>query len=124
MRPGKPTILADVAGRPVWGLPGHVASAMVVFAVLVRPQLEHLGGAAARAPVLVSATLDRNIASAHGRQEFVRVRLTEDGGGYRAEPVPGRSGLVRTMVGADGLVEVGRDVEGLDEGSVVRVELF
>ena len=78
----------------------------------------------ARAPFLVSATLDRNVASAHGRREFVRVRLFEDDGGYRAAPVPGRSGLVRTMVGADGLVEIGRDVEGLDEGSLVRVELI
>ncbi|MEN8149103.1 MAG: gephyrin-like molybdotransferase Glp [Planctomycetota bacterium] len=124
MRPGKPTILADVAGRPVWGLPGHVASAMVVFSVLVRPQIEHLGGATRRRSVLVPATLTRNLASAHGRREFVRVRLRERDGTLRAEPVPGRSGLVRTMVGADGLIEIGRDVEGLFEGSVVRVELF
>jgi len=45
IKPGKPTILADVGGKAFWGLPGHVASAMVVFHILVRRQLEHIAGA-------------------------------------------------------------------------------
>ena len=124
MKPGKPTILADVGGKAFWGLPGHVASAMVVFQKLVRPQLLHLGGANVTRGVRVPARLMRNVASAHGRRDFIRVRLVDEDGGYGAEPVLGRSGLVRTMVQADGLVEIGRDVEGLDDGALVRVELF
>ena len=59
-----------------------------------------------------------------GRREFLRVRLEDRGGRLTAVPIPGRSGLIRTMVRADGLVEVGRDTEGLDEGVEVLVEML
>jgi molybdopterin molybdotransferase len=56
----------------------------------------------------------------HGRTDFVRVRLRGD----EASPVLGRSGLIRTMVEADGLVEIPRDSEGLDAGAAVEVRLL
>jgi molybdopterin molybdotransferase len=124
VKPGKPTILADVGGKAFWGLPGHIASAMVVFNVLVRGQVERLAGARPRPAVRVPAVLSRNVASAHGRRDFVRVRLEERDGGLAAIPLLGKSGLIRTMVGADGLLEIDRDTEGLDAGSEVRVELL
>ncbi len=122
--PGKPTILARVGNKPVWGLPGHITSAMVVFHRVVRPFVEHACGIAGRGdfrqPVL-RAMLSRNIASAQGRIDFVRVRLTETGNGLTAEPVLGKSGLINTMVAADGLIEIGMNTEGLMRGSVVAV---
>jgi molybdopterin molybdotransferase len=123
IKPGKPTILASVGGKAFWGLPGHVASAMIVFHVLVRPHLQHVAGARP-APVLrLPARLARNVASVHGRRDFLRVRLEDrDDGPPVAHPVLGKSGLIRTMVEADGLVEIGRDVEGLDAGAEVLVE--
>jgi molybdopterin molybdotransferase len=126
VRPGKPTLLARAGRKPVWGLPGQVTSAMVVFELLVRPCLERLGGArphgAARWPV--RATLARNVPSVHGRTDLVRVRLERRGDELRATPVLGPSGLLRTMVEADGLVAVGQDVEGLYEGDEVWVTLL
>jgi len=122
IKPGKPTILADVGGKAFWGLPGHVASAMVVFHVLVRRHLEHIAGARPGLSIRVPALLSRNVASVHGRRDFLRVRLEERDGRLFAVPVLGKSGLIRTMVEADGLVEIARDVEGLVEGSEVRVE--
>ncbi|SCY88788.1 molybdopterin molybdotransferase MoeA [Desulfoluna spongiiphila] len=122
--PGKPTILARIAGKPVWGLPGHVASAMVVFEVVVRPFLLAASGSAEKARPFVSARLTRNIASAQGRTDFVRTRLVPDGEGYRAEPLPGKSGLIHTMVHADGLVRIERDTEGLYRDSRVTVHLL
>ena len=126
IKPGKPTILARVGGQAVWGLPGHVASAMVVYSVLVRPALEHISGLSAtrRRRPRTSARLSRNLASVHGRVDFVRVRLEDRGGRCWAVPLPGRSGLIRTLVGADGLVEIDRDTEGLAEGAEVSVQLF
>ena len=121
IKPGKPTILAEVGGKAFWGLPGHVASAMVVFHVLVRHQLAHLGGARPERERRVPARLSRNVASVHGRLDFVRVRLEDGADGLRAVPVLGKSGLLRTMVEADGLVEIGRDSEGLEEGAEVQV---
>jgi molybdopterin molybdotransferase len=97
---------------------------MVVFHVLVRHHLEHLSGAGAGAALRVPARLTRNVASVHGRRDFLRVRLEKRGELQLAVPVLGKSGLIRTMVEADGLVEIGRDVEGLDEGVEVVVELL
>ena len=122
--PGKPTILARCGTKAFWGLPGHVTSAMVVFMVLVRPFLIHIGGGAAEAPIRVRARLSRNVASSQGRVDFVRVRLSGSEGEVRADPVLGASGLIRTMVAADGLVAVDMNSEGLDKGAEVDVLLF
>jgi molybdopterin molybdotransferase len=120
--PGKPTILAKSSGKAFWGLPGHAVSAMVVFTVVVRPFLEHLCGLAEptrRFPV--QAVLTRNLASAQGRVDYVRVRLSDQNGAVTAEPVLGQSGLINTMVQADGLIAIGMNTEGLDQGTIVKV---
>jgi molybdopterin molybdotransferase len=128
IKPGKPTILATVGTSPakaVWGLPGHVASAMVVFDVLVRPYLAHLAGLS-ETPVRpsLSARISRGIASVHGRVDFLRVRVEQRDDGPWAVPVLGRSGLLRSMVRSHGLVRIDRDTEGLDGGDPVLVTLF
>jgi len=124
--PGKPTILAKVLGKALWGLPGHVVSSMVVFSRIVRPFLLHIGGLAAPTAeeIRIPARLNRNVASAQGRTDFVRVRLLRGENEWRAEPVLGKSGLINTMVKSDGIIEIGKNVEGLDEGARVEVILF
>ncbi len=37
VRPGKPTLIADVHGKPFLGLPGHPVSAMVIFPFFGKP---------------------------------------------------------------------------------------
>jgi molybdopterin molybdotransferase len=126
LSPGKPTILADVGGKPLWGLPGHVASAMLVFRTLVVPLIRRLAGqgpgAGWQAPLM--ARLQRNVASAMGREDWVRVRLKEEGGELWAQPVLGKSGLISTMIAADGLIRIDLNSEGLDKGELVEVFPF
>jgi molybdopterin molybdotransferase len=120
--PGKPTILARSGNKPFWGLPGHAVSAMVVFAVVVRPFLDRLCGLPATTRQFgIQAVLNRNIASAQGRVDYVRVRLFDQDGVVMAEPVLGKSGLIHTMVKADGLIAIGMNTEGLDQGATVEV---
>jgi molybdopterin molybdotransferase len=121
--PGKPTILAKSGNQAVWGLPGQVTSTMVVFEIVVRPFIEHIGGLSPEQkkhfnPV---AQLNRNISSTQGRTDYIRVKLIEKDGILWAEPILGKSGLINTMVKADGLIEIGLDTEGLDEGARVEV---
>jgi molybdopterin molybdotransferase len=120
--PGKPTILAGIKNKAFWGLPGHVVSAMIVFARIVRPFIDHISGcrAAARDSRL-TARLSRNIASAQGRVDYIRVRTYHNEGIRWAEPILGKSGLINTMVKADGLIEIGMNTEGLDKGAEVEV---
>jgi len=124
--PGKPTILASVQNKQFWGLPGHVVSAMVVFSRIVKPFIEYISGMGddARKEIRVTARLSRNVASAQGRVDFVRIRLFQENGANWAEPILGKSGLISTMVKADGLIEIGMNTEGLDEGTEVEVILL
>jgi molybdopterin molybdotransferase len=124
--PGKPTILARVQHQAFWGLPGHVVSAMVVFSRVVKPFIEQVSGLNddSKKKSRLTARLSRNLASAQGRVDYVRVRLVHKAGGIWAEPILGKSGLINTMVKADGLIEIGMNTEGLDQGTEVEVILL
>jgi molybdopterin molybdotransferase len=119
--PGKPTLLAACGNKPVWGLPGHVVSAMVVFRIVVLPFLKRLTGCRPSPDIRIPALLARNVASAQGRRDFVRVRLVREEGRLLAEPVLGKSGLIRTMVLADGLLEIQDNTEGVEKGTLVDI---
>lgn len=129
VKPGKPTILGLAAGdppRPVFGLPGHPASAMVIFDLFVRPVIRRLMGLPAdtgRAAV-VRARLAQNVASSPAREEYVRVRLVDGPDGPAAVPVPGKSGLITTLVQADGLLRVPLGRQGYQAGDEVEVLPF
>ncbi len=121
--PGKPTILAKIKSKAIWGMPGHVVSAMIVFSRVVKPFVAHISGQAAgeKKELRLPATLSRNVASRQGRIDFIRVQLRFADGRLWADPVLGKSGLISTMVKADGLVEIDINTEGLDKGAEVEV---
>lgn len=126
VRPGKPTILACQGNKALVGLPGHVASAMVIFYCFVRPLLRsYLGLGATHGLRQVQALTRQPIPSAIGRQEYVRVRLQpQEGGLPMAVPVYGKSGLINPLVRADGLLVIDRDAEGVDADVECPVLLF
>ena len=126
--PGKPTIGAAVAGKPVLGLPGHPVSAMVIFDLLAAP-LVRLGSYAIEGSDFsgdfpVRAKISRNFRSAAGREDYVRIQLKLIDGELWAEPVLGKSGLISTMVKADGLARIPLYSEGVEIGEKVAVKLF
>ena len=126
VKPGKPTILALAGQTPVVGLPGHPVSALVIFQLLVRPVIRTLQGLHPDAPAgpILTAELGRNLASAAGRLDVVRVTVRTEAGRLVAEPLLGKSGLLSTLVQADGWVEVPEAREGLRAGEMVQVHLF
>ena len=125
VRPGKPTVIGLVNGKPAFGLPGNPVSAMVVFDLVVRPSLYHRSGCAnPPEPPTVSASLAQDIASTSGREDFVPVQLKEDQGRRVAHPVFGKSNLIYTLIRSDGLVHVPLDRGGLYAGEDVSVRLY
>ena len=70
------------------------------------------------------ARLTRNLASAPGREEHVRVKLLETETGLLAEPVLGKSGLITTLTEADGTIVIPVEKEGLVAGTEVEVYLL
>ena len=125
--PGKPTIFAKIKNKPLFGLPGHPVSAMIIMEVLVRPLVDRLLGNAAPYQSwgrTIQATLSRNLASTPGREDFIRVHLRSEGEILWADPVLGKSGLISTMVKAQGLLRLPLNSEGLEKGEPVEVLLF
>jgi molybdopterin molybdotransferase len=118
--PGKPTIIGRIEGKPVFGLPGHPASAFVVLIAIVRPLLDRMLGLEKPLIRTVKASLAENIPSQRGREEYVRVRV-ENG---KATPLFGKSGLLNTLVSSDGLICIPAGYEGLEKGNEVEVILW
>jgi len=126
VKPGKPTILAISNNRPMFGLPGHPVSAMIIFDLFVRPLISWLQGGEYNynSAKEIEAELTCNVVSDSGREDYVRVFVYEEGEKFYAEPILGKSGLISTMVRASGLIKIGLNVEGLEKGSKVAVKLF
>jgi molybdopterin molybdotransferase len=125
IRPGKPTLLANLNGKAIVGLPGHPVSALVVAQVFLAPFLLYLQGSRLiKGPLgqRIRAVLTTSIPSTIGLEEFVRVRLEDEGDAMpAAHPVFGKSGILSTMVKADGIVPVPMNVEGFSRGEAVPV---
>jgi molybdopterin molybdotransferase len=122
IKPGKPTILALANGKPVIGLPGHPASAMIIFKLFGEKILEKRKGKKVENKLdRVFARITKNIPSAPGRSDYIRVRLFEKEGEWWAEPIIGKSGLITTLVKSDGIVEITSEKEGISQGDYVPV---
>ena len=118
-KPGKPTILGIIRGKPVFGLPGNPVAAYFMFHMLVRPLLYSMLGAQP-AERKLTLPLTRAVSSNHGREEFVPVAIQENG----ARPIAAKSGLISTLACAQGFIRIARDCEGLPQGEPVEVILF
>ena len=125
--PGKPTIIARKGNKTLWGLPGHPVSAMIIFDVFIRYLFGRLSGLS-KPPEYSShaleAELDRNVESASGREDYIRVKLAHREDRWLATPILGKSGLISTMVEADGIIRIDMNTEGLYRGEKVKVRLF
>ena len=125
--PGKPTLLARVKGKALFGLPGHPVSALLVARVFLLPFLTFIGGGDLKPGLSerrVEARLGTSVPSVQGREEHVRVRLEERDGEWIAWPVFGKSSMLSTMVRSDGLLRIPIHAEGIAEGERVEVILF
>jgi len=130
MRPGKPIAFATIpsSGKhalPMFALPGNPVSTMVTFELFVRPALLRLGGHARIQRPVVQAQAEAPIANPGRRRGYLRVILSVGGdGGYRARVTGGQSsGILRSMVAADGLAVVPGDTT-VEAGATVPVILL
>ena len=120
LRPGKPTLLADVAGVPVIGLPGNPLSALVVFDLIGCPLVRRLAGIEPEPPrPSTRARLACDVPSALGRLDIVQVQLVDG----EAWPLPRGSALLSTLVRADGQLAVPEERDAIPAGEQVEIWL-
>ncbi|MEQ8665654.1 MAG: molybdopterin molybdotransferase MoeA [Rhodospirillales bacterium] len=121
IKPGRPIALGQVGQAAFIGLPGNPVAAMVTFMMVARPLILWLSGAGeVEVPRYTVRTAFRHKKKV-GRREWVRVRL--NGGGPDMPVVhkdhSGGAGILASMAGADGLVELPEDVESVGVGDIV-----
>ena len=126
VKPGKPTTIALVGRKPVFSLPGHPTSALLLFHLLARPVIQLMSGRPATEAKTVKALAATRMFSAKGRRTFVMVKLKR-GKSDRllAEPVEtGASGAITTLAKADGFVEIPENQQFIDSGEEITVALL
>ncbi len=128
VRPGHPVILGmiDLPERsvPIVGVPGFPVSAALTAEIFVQPLLETWLGKTPSLPARVEATITRKINSRAGDDEYVRVAVGYLGERALAAPLSRGSGVITSLVRADGLVIIPRGVQGLQAGDSVTVDLY
>jgi len=125
IRPGKPTTIA-IINKPVFSLPGHPASALLIFHLFVRPVLTRMAGKREEAPTTVRAVITERLFPSRGRRTYITVTVKKDKAGkIVASPVPtGLSGAITTLAKADGFTVIHESQQFIEKGQTVEVELF
>jgi molybdopterin molybdotransferase len=125
IKPGKPLAFGSVGKVPLLGLPGNPVAAMVAFEVFARPAILKLGGHTNWEKPSIRAILDEDVHNS-GRRHFMRAQVRREADGYRVTTrgsgvhVQG-SGILSSLVWANGLVVVPEEVTFLEAGSAIDV---
>jgi len=120
VKPGKPTGLGVVKGKPVFAMPGYPTSCLSNAHMLLVPMLRRIARLNPKINNTVRIPLARRIASAAGRHQFYTVRI-ENG---TAVPAFKGSGDITSMSRADGYIEIPANVDAVEAGTSVDVTLF
>ena len=130
MRPSRPLafgLLNSVDNRrvPHLGLPGNPVSALVALVQFGKPMIYKMLGREIPSPVTVDAILDEPIVNFDGRRVFARVVLRKERDGLHARLAGAQgSNILSSMVDGDGMAICHEDIEILDKGKIVTVQLF
>lgn len=124
IKPGKPTIVAKAREKAIFGLPGHPASCLIAYKVLVEPFIKNVLMKAKDKVETCIAKSDFQVHVSSGRDVFYMVEIEKQEEGLLAKPIHGKSGMVSLFSKADGYIEIPMAKEGLKKGEKVHVKLF
>jgi molybdopterin molybdotransferase len=125
MRPGQPLAFGTIGRKPVFGLPGNPVSSMISFEQFVRPSLLKMMGCRHIFRPVVEATLKEEIKKMAGRRYFVRGFVSFEKNHYVVTTTGEQgSGILRSMVKANGLIVLPEDPEIVRAGEKVKVQLL
>jgi molybdopterin molybdotransferase len=125
IKPGRPTAFAVHGRKPVFSLPGNPVSTLLTFDQFVRPALLKMMGHREVLRPLTQAVFDEDLARKPGRVSFLRVRLERREGGLVARTSGNQeTGILKTMLRADGVAIIPADRGALRAGDVVDVQVL
>ncbi|HLA27754.1 MAG TPA: gephyrin-like molybdotransferase Glp [Syntrophales bacterium] len=125
MRPGRPLVYGTIGNIHLFGLPGNPVSSMISFEQFIRPALLKMMGHKKIFRKSVKAILKEDIEKRKGLTHFIRAIVSLTGGRYTAS-ITGEqgSGILKSMVMANGLIVASEDAELIKAGSEVLVQLL
>ena len=125
IRPGQPVAFGKIQGRLAFGLPGNPVSSMVTFDQLVRLAVLKMGGHTTWQRPVVQAVFQEKFSKHTDRRHFLRGVLKQENGTLTVRTTGGQgSGILTSMVKANGFIDVPMDVERVNPGDIVTVQLL
>lgn len=127
VRPGHPVIVGMIGEEnkvPAIGVPGFPVSAALTGEIFVEPLMTRWLGRPGREPAELEVTLTRKITSPAGDEDYVRVAVGEVGERIIAAPLSRGSGVITSLVRADGIMVIPRGSQGYPAGERVQVKLY
>jgi len=126
MRPGRPMAVGRIGDAVLFGLPGNPVAVMVTFLAFVRPALLRMMGARVGAPVYLKARSAEAVRKKPGRTEYQRGIVTRAADGILEVRTTGNqgSGVLSSMVQANGLIVLHHGQGNIAQGDAVDVMMF
>ena len=126
MRPGRPMAVGRIGDAVLFGLPGNPVAVMVTFLAFVRPALLQMMGSTASAPPLLKACSLEPLRKKPGRTEYQRGSVSTSADGTLLVRTTGNqgSGVLRSMVQANGLIVLAHQQGDVAVGDLVDVMMF
>lgn len=125
IRPGQPLAFGKIQGKLAFGLPGNPVSSMVTFEQLVRPAMLKMSGHRSYGRPVVHAIFQEKFSKKPDRRHFLRGVLWRDGGTLKVRTTGDQgSGILTSMVKANCLIDVPVEVERMNPGDTVTVQLL
>lgn len=125
VKPGKPTIIGrfknNSVDKYVVGLPGNPVAAAMVFQLFFAPFLKNMASITTKSILnevkTVEIELSRRYRPAKGRKHYLLVKIENN----TAIPILKDSGAITSLAEADGFIEIGKNVEIVEKGTMVTV---
>ncbi len=125
IRPGQPLAFGKIQGKLAFGLPGNPVSSMVTFEQLVRPAMLKMGGHRSYGRPVVQAAFQEKFSKRTDRRHFLRGILSRENNVLTVRTTGDQgSGILTSMVKANGLIDVPEEVERLNPGDIVNVQVL
>lgn len=124
IKPGKPVVLGLINGKPIIGIPGYPVSAYFVFESFVKPVILAFSHQTLTEGMKIKAILSKRLMSSLKYLEFVRMKCGRVNETFVATPLDRGAGVTMSLVNADGILKIPKNVEGYEAGEVVDLILM
>ena len=125
MKPGKPMAIGRKKNKIIFCLPGNPVAAFVCSKLLIKPLLIKRAGGVDLEPLAIKIPSGFEHKKRKGRAEYLRAKIiSEKNGDYLT--IHGRkgAGVISSLTGADGIVEIPMDYETVKVGQLLKFYPF